>query len=299
QLKTFLNDNSLNEPVETRSSDDNTDDLFDINYPDNIQFYSDFMYKMNYTMGTALTRVEIWVTSHLQEWLDNPTPLTSGMNRFEHLREFFEDYQSGALSYYWPQKGSTDPIGYSRFILTSLTIIHYMHKKLCGDPRFERLKNHNISIPHLLKLFKYLILPTREDMIRARYLYDYFREFSTKTYPDLLSKINSTDAFGVAYATSNYSMVQNLLKIRAQVEVDRRAKVEEVNYAKWNYKNLMKSIRNLSCSCRHSLKDRRTTCEKCSAQEQADNMQVDIFECPLPEEDVDAQAVIFELQMPI
>ncbi|CAF0959459.1 unnamed protein product [Adineta steineri] len=299
QLKTFLNDNRLNKPVETRSSDDNTDDFFDINYPDNIQFYSELMHKMSYTMGTALTRVEIWVTSHLQEWLDDPTPLTSGMNRFEHLREFFEDYQSGALSYYWPQKGSTDPIGYSRFILTSLTIIHCMHKKLCEDPGFERLKNHTVSIPHLLKLFKYLILPTREDMIRARYLYDYFREFSTKTYPDLLSKINSTDAFGVAYATSNNSMVQNLLKIRAQAEVDRRAKVEEVNHAKWNYKNLMKSIRNLSCSCRHSLKDKRTTCEKCSAQEQADNMQVDIFECPIPEEDVDAQAVIFELQMPI
>ena len=221
------------------------------------------------------------------------------MNRFEHLREFFEDYQSGALSYYWPQKGSTDPIGYSRFIVTSLTILHCMHQKLCADPRFGRLKEHTISIPHLLKLFKFLILPSREDMIRARYLYDYFREFSTKKYPDLLSKINSTNAFGVAYAANCDSMVQNLLEIRAQVESDRRAKVNEVNQAKRRYKSLMESIRRLSCNCRHSSRHKRNTCQKCSEQEQADSMKVDISECPIPEEDVDAQAVLFELRMPI
>lgn len=301
RLKQFLHDNSSNELVSVPSSDDEDDvnHLFDTNHPDDIQFYSDLMNRMGYTIGTALTRVEIWVATHLKEWLDQQALLTSGMNRFEHLREFFEDYQNGALGHYWPERGSTDPIGYSRFILTALTIIQCMHKKLCDDPRFKRLKEHIISIPHLLKLFRFLILPVREDMIRARHLYDYFREFSTKKCPDLLSQINSTDAFGVAYAACCDSMVQNLAKIRERAESDRQAKIIEVNEAKSRYGSLMKSIRKLSCSCRHSLSHMQILCKKCSTQDQADNIKVDVFECPIPEAEVDAQAVLFELQMPI
>ncbi|CAF1128844.1 unnamed protein product [Adineta ricciae] len=301
QLRKFLHDNSSNESLEAPSSDDEGDPnhLFDTNHPDNIQFYSDLMNRMDYTIGTALTRVEIWVATHVKEWLDHQALLTNGMSRFEHLREFFEDYQNGALGHYWPESGSTDPIGYSRFILTTLTIIQCMHKKLCEDPRFKRLKDHTISIPHLLKLFRFLILPVREDMIRARRLYDYFREFSTKKYPDLLSQINSADAFGVVYASCCDSMVQNLAKLRERAESDKQAKIIEVNEAKSRYGNLMKSIRKLSCSCRHSLSYMQILCKKCSTQEQADNITVDVFECPIPEADVDAQAVIFELQMPI
>lgn len=69
QLRQFLADNSLDESIiiTTSSSSGHTNDLFDIDPPDNVQFYSHLMSTMNYTTGTALTRVEIWVASHLEK----------------------------------------------------------------------------------------------------------------------------------------------------------------------------------------------------------------------------------------
>ncbi|CAF4853828.1 unnamed protein product [Rotaria sp. Silwood1] len=152
-----------------------------------------------------------------------------GYECFENLQSFYEDYQQAALNFYYSNNKSTDPIGYSRFILTSLTIICLMHKRLCEDKRFERLKLHAIRIPHILDLFELLILPNRDDMIRARNLYDYFREFNDKRYPDLISNIESTNAFGVYFVDQSQKMNETLQKIQDQVEQDRKDKIKEVN----------------------------------------------------------------------
>jgi hypothetical protein len=58
-----------------------------------------------------------------------------------------------------------------------------MHENLCNDSRFERLKSYSIDIPNLINVFEFLVLPTRDDMIRARNLYDYFYQLNKKLYP--------------------------------------------------------------------------------------------------------------------
>jgi hypothetical protein len=89
----------------------------------------------------------------------------NGGRRFEELQSFYEDYQRFALSHYYSDNKSSDAIGSSRFILTSLIIIRSMHQKLCADKRFERLKSHVIRIPQLIDLFEFLVLPNRDEMI--------------------------------------------------------------------------------------------------------------------------------------
>ncbi|CAF5128246.1 unnamed protein product, partial [Rotaria sp. Silwood1] len=161
-------------------------------------------------MGIALTRIEIWVQSCLEQWINRSLLSKNGYKFFENLQSFYEDYQRAALDFYYSNNQSTDSIGYSRFILTSLTIIRLMHIKLCEDTRFERLKVHAIRIPHLLNLFEFLILPNRDNMIRARDLYDYFLEFNEKRYPDLLSDIDSQSAVGVHFAEQSVEINENL-----------------------------------------------------------------------------------------
>ncbi|CAF4829279.1 unnamed protein product [Rotaria sp. Silwood1] len=180
-------------------------------------------------IGIALTHIENWVQSCLEEWINRSLMSEKGYECFENLQSFYEDYQQAALNFYYSNNKSTDPIGYSRFILTSLTIICLMHKRLCEDKRFERLKLHAIRIPHILDLFELLILPNRDDMIRARNLYDYFREFNDKRYPDLISNIESTNAFGVYFVDQSQKMNETLQKIQDQVEQDRKDKIKEVN----------------------------------------------------------------------
>ena len=70
------------------------------------------------------------------------------------LSRFFDDYHNSALNHYRPKNSPADPIGYSRFILTSLMIIRAMHQKLCQDKRFERLQVHCIDIPNVIDLFR-------------------------------------------------------------------------------------------------------------------------------------------------
>ncbi|CAF4228672.1 unnamed protein product [Rotaria sp. Silwood2] len=146
---------------------------------------------------SVLIRMEIWVESYLEQWISRLSVLENETNRFEILLRFYEEYQSAVLNHCWPVKGPTDPIGYSRFILMSLTIIRVIHEKLCNEPRFERLALHSIDIPNLISLLEFLVLPTCEDMIRARDLYDHFYQLNHKLYPDLLKNIESADSFGV------------------------------------------------------------------------------------------------------
>ncbi|CAF3980773.1 unnamed protein product, partial [Didymodactylos carnosus] len=247
-------------------------------------------------IGIGLTRIEIWVQSCLEEWIDRSLPLEKGYKCFEHLQLFYEDYQRAALNFYYSNTKSTDSIGYSRFILTSLTIIRLMHEKLCEDNRFVRLKLHAIRIPHILDLFEFLVLPSRDDMIRARELYDYFREFNDKPYPDLLSNIELKNAFGVYFADQSPEMNETLQAIQDQVEQDKKDKIAEVNNAKEKYEQLMKQAHDLNCECKLNLYCRK--CDRCTTIKEANNIKVHIYECPVPSRRESALAVIFELQMP-
>ncbi|UJR20208.1 hypothetical protein I4U23_023339 [Adineta vaga] len=250
-----------------------------------------------YTIDIVLSRIELWVESSLEVWINRTATFQNNKNRFSVLLDFFEEYQIAALNHCWSEKGPTDTTSYSRFILTSLTIIRCMYDNLCKNPSFERLKLHCINIPNLLDSFEYLILPKQTDMIRARALYNYLDEFSRKSYPDLLINIKSCDAFGVYYANRSSMMNESIQRIRDQADRDQQQKIREVNDAKERYRQLINSISGLSCTCDYQYVYWRK-CHRCITQEQANTIQVGIFECPMPKEKESALAVIFELQMP-
>ncbi|CAF1051816.1 unnamed protein product [Didymodactylos carnosus] len=248
-------------------------------------------------MGTALIRIEIWVESCLEQWINRSLLSKNGYKGFENLQSFYEDYQCAALDFYYGSNQSTDSIGYSRFILTSLTMIRLMHMKLCEDTRFKRLKVHAIRIPHLMNLFEYLVLPNQDDMIRARDVYDYFLEFNEKPYPDVLSNIDSQNTFGIHFAKRSEEINKNLQKIQEQSEQDKKDKIEEINNAKEKYEELMKKVNDLECECELKYIFYRK-CNRCTMKKEAENIKVDIYECPIPSERRSALAVMFELQMP-
>ncbi|CAF0875007.1 unnamed protein product [Rotaria sordida] len=297
-LKAYLNNQTLKQTITFLPGVKKSNVSSNAIQADYIPSIKELTEKFNYTIGIALNRIEIWVELCLDKWINRSTITCFEGNQFETLLIFFEEYQNAALNHYWSEKDPTDPLGYSRFILTPLTIIRSMHQKLCNNSRFERLKLHYIHIPNLMNLFEFLVLPNREDMIRIHDLRHYFSHFSHKEYPDLLTNINSADAFGVYYAYQSSTMKESIQKIRIQAENDKQQKIREVNNAKERYRNLMNSVRNISCKCTYKY-GYRQTCHKCSTEQQASQIQVKIFECPLPSDQNDAFAVIFELQMPI
>ena len=233
-----------------------------------------------------LARIEIWIESHLEHWIDR----NDETQCFQRLVPFFEEYQSKALKHCYP-------IGYSRYILTCLTIIRCMHQKLCSKSRFERLKHHRIKIPDILQLFEYLILSNRDEMIRARHLYDYFDEFDQKSYCHIFKNITSENSFGVYFAERSTSMNKALEGLQQEIQNDVGVKRQEIQNGRRRYENLTQQANTLWCQCDQSLVMR--TCERCSLIQTAKNIRVSIYECPLPADRPSALAVIFELQMPI
>ncbi|CAM4909258.1 unnamed protein product [Rotaria socialis] len=297
KLKVYLNYQTVNKTSQYFPDIYTNDYCIHVNQDDYIPSMREFLEKFSHTTGIALTRIEIWVESCLKQWINRPTTISQyERNRFEALLVLFEEYQNAALGYYWSEKGPRDPMGYTRFILTSLTIIRSMHQKLCDDPRFTRLKQHSINIPNLMNLFEFLVLPNRGDMIRARDLWKYFSEFHDNTYPDLLSNISHVDAFGVYYASQSSVMNENIQKIRDQAELDKQQKTQEVKKAKQNYECLMDEARYRDCRC---YEIRYGYCKRCTLQQEANRITVEVYECPLPCEREESFAVIFELQMPI
>ena len=111
--------------------------------------------QMKYSMGRSLIEMELWIHFWLNQWINQPISSRRESDHFQMLSKFFEDYSLSALKYYRP----SDSIGYSRYLLTSLSIISIMHEKLCQDQRFERFKSHRIDLCHFPDLFQYLILP--------------------------------------------------------------------------------------------------------------------------------------------
>ena len=299
KLNNYLKNNESSSTLSSFSPSVRQSKSKDVDQEDYIPTIEEFTAKTNYTMGMALTRIEIWVEQNLHQWINRCSSSPKERNHFEILLRFFENYQSEVLKYYCSTRSSSDPIGYSRFILTCLTIIRCMHQKLCNDSRFGRLRQHSISIPNLMRLFEYLVLPSREDMMRIHDLHQYFNEFSSKKYPDLLSSIDSNEAFGIHYDSQSTEMNESIRKIRAQAELDKQAKIREVKEAKERYTRLMDSIRTVSCSCTWDVWYGKQTCSRCLTEKEASSIQVKIFEAPLPSESHLAHAVIFELQMPI
>ena len=173
-LKIYLNTHTSKTSNKRSSEFHNNDMKNDIDQDYFIPSFTVLTNQLKYTIGTALTQMEIWIISWLDKWINQPISSRREPEKFQILAQFFEDYQNSSLNHYCSKSSPSDPIGYSRFVLTSLTIIRVMHQKLCQDKRFERLQSHRIDITNLIDLFEYLIFPTREEMIRAHDLYEYF-----------------------------------------------------------------------------------------------------------------------------
>ncbi|CAF5118190.1 unnamed protein product, partial [Rotaria sp. Silwood1] len=144
KLKDYLKRPQLSSSYRPFSCDYNSVQLVSTsikNEDNELPFVTALSNSKNKTIGFALTRVEIWVQTYLERWIEHALSSDNGGKRFENLQSFFEDYQRTALKHYYSENTFTDSIGYSRYILTSLRIIRFIHMKLCNDQRFERLKS--------------------------------------------------------------------------------------------------------------------------------------------------------------
>ncbi|CAF1355441.1 unnamed protein product [Rotaria sordida] len=143
---------------------------------------------------TMTTTKEQQPEKQKKQWINRSMSSHREIEYCQTLVKPFEDYQKQVLIHFCSRNFLIDQIGYSRFILTSLTITQY----------------HSIDIPNIIDRFEHLVLLNHNDMIQVRNLYGYFNKFTNQSNPDLLSNIEEESSFSVYFSYHSTKMIDCL-----------------------------------------------------------------------------------------
>ncbi|KAF8861162.1 hypothetical protein BDZ45DRAFT_671975 [Acephala macrosclerotiorum] len=213
-----------------------------------------------------------------------------------------------ALSYYSAadQAYSSNPESRSILLLTIMELWVLCDKAACE--LYPLLQDYSTGFrPCILDS---LILPKREQLDRLAKVGDYLavrRKLATMGPPWEWKSFGwvSRQSFAVRYYNSSPQHKSLHRKIIERATTARDAKWKELESRKSEYDLLMQEYHNT----RHQYKMTRNSwgewvskdspgCTKCIAHSKAMCMRIDVFEWPLPENDIAARATVFELQVP-
>lgn len=212
----------------------------------------------------------------------------------ETLRSFSFAYSRIAGKHY-----KDDQLGYSRIVLTQMQILSLLDK--IATQKHELFKKHRAGIND--EIFDQLILPQYEDFELAHKLKKYFRKRSKPEYPSLLEDEKVTEySFSSRFARKSKEM-QKVRKRIAQSSDENIAKIlQEWEMRREEVAKLRKKLETMDCDYTLNANGKRqhkTQCASCKLRTKVSNIRVTSFEPPLPEEEFEQNAVVFELVIPV
>ena len=112
--------------------------------------------------------------------------------------------------------------------------------------------------------------------------------------------VNPT-SFSVQYFKSSPELRALKVKIEADAKAIRRKKREELQEKSQDYHSRVQRAQKMECDYYYSYGFERHCrwCSKCSLEATARYMSIEVHEWPLPKDDLDAKAAVFELECPI
>ena len=238
---------------------------------------------------TALYDIEYWVENlDLENFQENVNSIDS-----LNLITLMENYITQALSFY---KG--DEMGNSRMIVTCMKIVCLLD--ILANNKFQMLAQYKLGFD--IKALECLLMPRSKDLLYMESLKKYIESRNKNIiYDSLVDCENITEnTFAVKFASLNYEMQQLKRKIIQEAETQTRLKKEELEQERNVYYRLLKQIAEKTCdydTC-NNYKRHSRYCNKCALENRANNMEVDIYEWPLPENKNLENAVVFELIIP-
>ena len=242
-----------------------------------------------------LVDLEMWVRESLDEWLSTNLKCE---NTSTALTKLIDSYTSTASSAY-----ADMPEDISLMLLTLMDLWIALDK--CALHHCPLLRSYDPGFP--LSLFEPLLLPQKSQMKRLmhveRYL-DMRRRQAKPTYPSIFQCVDSADSFLVQYFQQS-THHQNLRRsIEAKATIERSQKKSELAEKRQQYKSWMEESKSMSCEDYSFWKKGRKitthsySCQKCQLIANAKSLSIDVHEWPLPGRDLEAKAVVVELDIP-
>ncbi|KAJ3495913.1 hypothetical protein NLG97_g3045 [Lecanicillium saksenae] len=245
-----------------------------------------------------LLSFESWVACHLDTWLAEHM---SDERVCESLAVAIRDYHAKMKRLY-----GRNPECMSTMMLTLLELWVACDK--AAVYHCPLLAEYNPGVP--TRLLEALLLPLKIDMKRLEtvetYLYHRSRR-ATRASTGVFTAFGTPDCFAVRWFQKSKKHRDLMASIESSASALRNAKLTELHACKDRYQSLMNMHSNTSHN--NTTVYVRTTqtmeaqhveeyCQKCKYLRDAGSIQIEIYEWPLPRDELEAQSTVFELVVP-
>ncbi|KAI1071472.1 hypothetical protein LB507_005472 [Fusarium sp. FIESC RH6] len=245
-----------------------------------------------------LIELESWVAENIQAWIDHHMRKVD--NPVRDLRILIEAYHTKAASNY-----SCRPEGASRMVLTISEL--WYAADVAAIQELPLLADYNPEVP--VVLWQALLLGSLQEMERLQRLEMYISNRAKVAEkvdrPSILGSFGSPGSFAVQFFANSTRHQQIKYEIEAEANTKRREKREEFRKAKTEYVKLMQKYAESECDVTTKrdaagvMHIHPSSCRRCVFQSKANALGVFVHEWPLPHDELEAQATVFEMAAPV
>lgn len=243
-----------------------------------------------------LVDLESWVCSSLDTWLH------ANMKREDActaLAKVIDNYTRKASHHY-----ANVPEEISLMILTSMELWIALDK--CALHQHPLLHHYDPGFPP--KLYEPLLLPKKPQMERLARVEQYLaarKQAAALGHLSIFQTTDSKESFAVRYFEQSPHHQKLRQKIEANATIKRSQKIKELSETCKKYRDMMKTWNGMSCESftkysrgrSYSVHDRY--CQTCELKSRAEKLSIGVHEWPIPQNDLQAKAAVFELDVPI
>ncbi|RSL81628.1 hypothetical protein CEP52_017151, partial [Fusarium oligoseptatum] len=244
-----------------------------------------------------LAMLESWVEANLDLWLEHHIREEDACGK---LKELIQSYHQVASRQY-----SGRPEGASRMLLAIGELWAAMDK--AAIHALPSLTLYEPEVP--IEIWQALLLTAGVETRRLHRLEKYLlnRQLAAKGEgrPSIFRAYGCPRSFSVEYFSASPEHQQLKAKIEAQAWAQRQEKKKELRRLKDEYSMWMEKYHGRTeCDGYTREEDgipvwcHSRSCLRCAYLNNADSLQIDMHEWPLPQDDFEAQSTVFELSVP-
>ncbi|KAJ4146954.1 hypothetical protein LMH87_001508 [Akanthomyces muscarius] len=245
-----------------------------------------------------LLSFESWVACHLDTWLAEHM---SDEHVCESLAAAIRDYHAKMKRLY-----CRNPECMSTMMLTLLELWVACDK--AAVYHCSLLAEYDPGVPP--RLLEALLLPLKIDMKRLETIETYLHHRSqraTRASTGVYTAFGTLDCFAVRWFQKSQKHRDLMASIESSASALRNAKLAELRACKDRYQNLMNMHSNTShnntivyvrTSQTMEAQHVEESCQKCRYLRDAGSIKIEIYEWPLPRNELEAQSTVFELEVP-
>ncbi|KAK8044597.1 hypothetical protein PG993_004621 [Apiospora rasikravindrae] len=257
----------------------------------------------------TLANFETWVATSLSNWLEANVVEKSTCGRLSHMIEEYQKLASHTYKY--------NPFNLSVMWLSILEL--WVACDEAATHQISLLLDYGSEIPP--NLLQVLVLPSLHLMKRLHVVESHLRkrQAAKPGRPSIFSAFGDPNSFAVQFYSDSPHHQLIHKEIVAASELKASEKTEELVRKKTEYQQLQHEYDNISHQKQQVTHDVAMedapaedalaedapleetcidACPKCGLEKRMTEMRISVYESPLPSDECEAKAVVFELQVP-